>query len=293
MATVTKTLIATGASSGLGFELVKQLLQQSQPYKLILAARDTKGAQAAYDALKYDSSTHKLTILPAELSNLKTVKSFAEQALDTLGSDKLDYLMLNAGMTEPPGTKGPEGSKWSDSYLVNHLSQHYLTHLFRAKLESSHSRIVVVSSGAIRGVKEPDALEEDMLSGAGQTTHNHYSASKFIQLLGANWWRRQLGDKALVVAVSPGLVPGTRIDRHKMLQLSQSLPDAKTVPEGAQSIYQAFIRDDIPQDPEQIFLTSWGEWWPKDVYGLSLDHALQDKWCPNKEEIEQEAGISA
>lgn len=62
---------------------------------------------------------------------------------------------------------------------------------------------------------------------------------------------------------------------------------------GAQSIYEAFVRDDIPQDPEQIFLTSWGEWWPKDVYELSLDNALQDKWCPSKEEIEKDVGISA
>lgn len=100
---------------------MKQLLKQSQPYKLILAARNTTEAQAAYDALDYDGSMHKLTILPAELSSLKTVKSFAEQALNKLGNDKLDYLMLNAGMTEPPGTKSSEGSKWSDSFVVNHL----------------------------------------------------------------------------------------------------------------------------------------------------------------------------
>jgi hypothetical protein len=40
-------------------------------------------------------------------------------------------------------------------------------------------------------------------------------------------------------------------------------------------------------------LTSWGEWWPKDVYGKTLDKKLQDKWCPSKEEIEKEEGLSA
>jgi hypothetical protein len=45
--------------------------------------------------------------------------------------------------------------------------------------------------------------------------------------------------------------------------------------------------EEFPADPEQIFLTSWGEWWSKDVYALSLDKALQDKWCPSKEEIEE------
>lgn len=62
---------------------------------------------------------------------------------------------------------------------------------------------------------------------------------------------------------------------------------------GAQSILRAFTRDDFPEDPEQIFLTSWGEWWGKDVYENSLDKALQDKWCPGLEEIEREEGITA
>jgi hypothetical protein len=56
---------------------------------------------------------------------------------------------------------------------------------------------------------------------------------------------------------------------------------------------RAFTRDDFPEDPEQIFLTSWGEWWGKDVYELSLDKNLQDKWCPSLEAIELEEGITA
>jgi hypothetical protein len=55
---------------------------------------------------------------------------------------------------------------------------------------------------------------------------------------------------------------------------------------GAENILRAVTAEDIPADPEQIFLTSWGEWWPKSVYETSLDTALQDKWCPSKEEIE-------
>jgi hypothetical protein len=62
---------------------------------------------------------------------------------------------------------------------------------------------------------------------------------------------------------------------------------------GAQNLLRAFTVSDIPADPEQIFLTSWGEWWPKDVYALSLDTKLQDKWCPSLEKIEEEEGLSS
>lgn len=40
-------------------------------------------------------------------------------------------------------------------------------------------------------------------------------------------------------------------------------------------------------------LTSWGEWWPKDVYQISLDTALQNKWCLSRDVIENVEGLSA
>ena len=147
---------------------------------------------------------------------------------------------------------------------------------------------------------------------------NVYSASKFVQLLNAHWWRRQLTGQCDVVAVSPGLIPGTGLGRYSGMKLTMDMADAKpvttgafvllvtsqvqrgkarvgklTVMIGAQSILAAFTRSDFPSDPDRIFLTSWGEWWEKDVIEKSLDKELQDKWSWSKEEIEKEAGIAA
>ncbi|PSR83563.1 hypothetical protein BD289DRAFT_453764 [Coniella lustricola] len=286
-----KTVVATGASSGLGFELVKQLLSQSQPYKFILGARDTESATRAYTDLQYDSTKHSLTVLPLELSSLTNVNSFAQQVLDKLGKDTLDYFLLNAGMSKAASEPGPHGSKWCEAYVVNHLSQHYLTHLLREKLTASKSRVVIVSSGAIRGVSHTSVLDKDLLASSGQDAMGLYSESKFVQLLGAHWWRRQLKGQCNVVAVSPGMIPGTGLGRHIDFEIPSNLPDAKTVAEGAQSILAAFTRTDFPANPDQIFLTSWGDWWSTDVIAKSLDPALQDKWCPSKERIEQEEGL--
>lgn len=62
---------------------------------------------------------------------------------------------------------------------------------------------------------------------------------------------------------------------------------------GAENILRALWRDDLPEDPDQIFLTSWGEWWPTETIEKSLDKSLQNKWSPTKEELENEAGIAA
>ncbi|EKV06743.1 hypothetical protein PDIG_67770 [Penicillium digitatum PHI26] len=296
MSSIAKTVIATGTSSGLGFEAIKQLLQQAQPYSFILGVRDTEKTRVAYDDLKFDASKHSVSILPLDLLDLKSVQSFAKQALSELGQRPLNYLFLIAGFINSAEGPGPHGSQWCESYVVNHL--------------------VIVSSGAIRNVREGDpstfvflisspvaksevvhnpdlmqgTLDIDLKANSGANARVVYSASKFTQLLGAHYWRRSLPD-CTVVAVSPGLIPDTKLAQHSSLGLTMDMPDAKTVPEGAQNILRAVTADDLPADPEQIFLTSWGEWWPKDVYASSLDPALQDKWCLSKEDIEKSESV--
>jgi NAD(P)-dependent dehydrogenase (short-subunit alcohol dehydrogenase family) len=265
---------------------MKQLVEQSQKWKVILGARDTVRTQKAYDALGYDRARQNVSVLPLELSDLRTVKLFAQQTLNRLGQQKIDYLLLNAGISQVPDEPGPHGLKWCPSYVVNHLSQHYLVHLLRDKLVESRSRIVFVSSGAVRNA-DPAAMDRDLLAGSGASSFALYTETKFAQLLGAHWWRRQLSDSCKVLAVSPGLIPGTGLGRGFGGTISMDMPDAKPVPEGASNILRALTINDFPEDPEQIFLTSWGEWWGKEVYAKSLDKLLQDKWCPSKDEIER------
>jgi hypothetical protein len=104
-----------------GFEAIKQLLGQTQAYKVILGARDTARTQKAYDDVVYDRTKHSLAIFPLELSDLKTVKSFAEQTLGKLGQDKIDYLLLNGGATQGKEEPGQRQAKWCETYVVNHL----------------------------------------------------------------------------------------------------------------------------------------------------------------------------
>ncbi|GAT29576.1 short-chain dehydrogenases/reductase [Aspergillus luchuensis] len=250
-----KTIVATGISSGLGFETIKQLLEQAEPYNFILGARDTAKVQAAYDGLNYDTSKHSITIYPLDLLSLKSVQSFAANVLSKLGSEKLAYLFLCAGTLDNGEGPGPNGSQWCSGYVVNHLA----------------------------------TLDVDLKANSGAGYRPIYSASKFVQLLGAFYWRREL-PSCTVVAVSPGLIPSTPL--ASSMGLTMDMPDAKTIPEGAQNLLRAFFINDFPADPEQIFLTSWGEWWPKDVYALALDADLQKKWCLSREEIEKTESIA-
>ncbi|KAF9737362.1 hypothetical protein PMIN06_013011 [Paraphaeosphaeria minitans] len=285
MAGVIKTVVSTGATSGLGFEAIKQLLAQSQAYRFILGGLRQlvlRQAEAQCDSP------------PIPASDLRTVKTFATQTLEKLGSSEIDLLLLNAGINKPADEPGVNGSRWCESYVVNSLSQHYLTHLVRERVTGL---VVVVSSGTIRGVCDStrvELLDRELTAKSGTHFQRVYEDSKFTQLLTAHWWRRELQGQAQVVAVSPGMIPGTTLTRTAMERMGNVMfpqaimKDAKTVPEGAQSILAAWTRQDLPEDQRQIFLTSWGEWWSTDVLETSLDQALQDKWSPSLAQIEKE-----
>ena len=113
-----------------GFEAIKRLLtQQTQPYNILLGARNTTAAKQAYDALSYTKSSggggggSSVTVLPCELNNLNTVKSFAKETLEKLGETKMDYLLLNAGIGGPADQPGVLGSQWCEPLLVNHICE--------------------------------------------------------------------------------------------------------------------------------------------------------------------------
>lgn len=139
---------------------------------------------------------------------------------------------------------------------MHSIAQHYLTHLLREKLVESRSRVVIVSSGAVNMVKEssisihppretlsstirdqhtdvvPGNLDHDLKGAAGATSMKVYSQSKFVQLLGAHWWRRELSGTNTVVAVSPGMIPGSGLFRGSGQRMPSNSPDAKSVPQG-------------------------------------------------------------
>ncbi|KAK7997804.1 secreted lipase [Apiospora arundinis] len=57
---------------------------------------------------------------------------------------------------------------------------------------------------------------------------------------------------------------------------------------GAKSLLRAFTCTDMPEDPDRIFLTSWGEWWETSEIQNSLDKELQNKWSSSKQDIRKD-----
>ena len=100
-----KTIIITGATSGLGKEATKVLASKNAT--VIMAVRNTKKAEAVSTEIREHYPNAILEIRSLDLSSLDSIKSFADGILASY--PKLDVLINNAGIMMLPQGKTVDG----------------------------------------------------------------------------------------------------------------------------------------------------------------------------------------
>jgi len=207
---MTKTVIITGANSGLGFETTKQIAEKGTDYQLIMACRNMEKAQAAKTEILKQVPDANLICLELDTSSLAKVRAFVE-AFKKLNVP-LYGLVCNAGIAGRTVHKTDDG--FSDIFETNYLGHFLLTQLL-LPLMADDSRIVTVSSERhdtpLKGVTWPgvDALA---YGGNPQVDSMSYPFSKLCMILFAYELDRQLTDAGKHIAVNtvnPGLMVET------------------------------------------------------------------------------------
>jgi len=125
-----RTVIVTGANSGLGEVTARELARVGA--KVILAVRNTDKGDAAAAAMTGDVEVRKL-----DLQDLASVRAFAD------GVDAVDVLVNNAGIMAVPYAQTVDG--FESQIGTNHLGHFALTNLLLGKITD---RVVTVSSVA-------------------------------------------------------------------------------------------------------------------------------------------------
>jgi NAD(P)-dependent dehydrogenase (short-subunit alcohol dehydrogenase family) len=124
-----RTVIVTGANSGLGEVTARELARVGA--KVILACRNTDKGAAAAAGMTGDVEVRKL-----DLQDLASVRAFAD------GVDAVDVLVNNAGIMAVPYAQTVDG--FESQIGTNHLGHFALTNLLLPKIAD---RVVTVSSG--------------------------------------------------------------------------------------------------------------------------------------------------
>lgn len=122
----------TGATSGFGSNTVQHLAEVPNTRVIV-------GARGENRALPYG-----VEVIPVDLSSLKSVREFVNSVIHTIGENKIDILLLNAGLHGSPAEDKSEDG-YGLTFAVNHLS-HYLISRLLLPYMSDSSRMVITSS---------------------------------------------------------------------------------------------------------------------------------------------------
>jgi NAD(P)-dependent dehydrogenase (short-subunit alcohol dehydrogenase family) len=206
-----KVIAITGGNDGLGKEALRQIARH-WPRKIFVLARDEKKALAVIEEINEELKVHEyrdevyIQYVWCDLSSLSSVR----YAVDMLKAwtDRLDVLILNAGVMAMPALKTETG--FEIHLGINHVGHHYLTRrlmplmLKTAKEPGSDVRVVAVSSDA----HQLSPLVEDMVSTERLLNYNpllRYAASKAANVLFAAELARRFPD-ITSVSIHPGIV---------------------------------------------------------------------------------------
>ena len=143
-------MLVTGASSGLGLAVARQLAGSGA--RTLLACRSADRAVEAMERIRAVHPGARVEFLRVDLASLDSIEEAVAEIVDRAG--ELDVLVNNAGVMAPPQAHTPDG--FEIQIGVNHLGHFALTgHLLPLLLATEAPRVITVTSvmhrAAVRG----------------------------------------------------------------------------------------------------------------------------------------------
>ena len=214
-----KSVLITGANGGLGKESARQLAQNAEVNRIILACRSESKANEAKQELEKETGRSIFEIALMDFSDADSVR----QGVKSI-KGSVDALILNAGGMggKDPGAKSKSGMNMiAAANIIGHAA------LIEALVEQGAQikRVVYVSSEAARGVpsvgmKKPelksfsvDEFKSILEGGFFGSKLDPGQAYGYVKLVGT-LWTSALSRKfpeIEFVSVSPGATKGTAV----------------------------------------------------------------------------------
>uniref|UniRef100_A0A1B0BJB4 Retinol dehydrogenase 14 n=1 Tax=Glossina palpalis gambiensis TaxID=67801 RepID=A0A1B0BJB4_9MUSC len=195
-----KTVIITGANSGIGKETARDLAKRGA--KIIMACRNLETANAVRDEIIKESGNDNVVVRKLDLGSQKSIREFAAEILRN--EQKIDVLIHNAGMALAfRGQTSEDGIELT--MATNHYGPFLLTHLLISLIrKSAPARIVIVASELYRLA----SVNLDKLNPIGTFPAAYlYYVSKFANIYFARELAKRLENTGITVNfLHPGMI---------------------------------------------------------------------------------------
>lgn len=242
---MSKTILITGATDGIGLATAKMLV--SKGHNVLLHGRNSTKLEAAKKSLSALSGKGDVDSYKADLSRMADVESLAQAVSEK--HTRLDVLINNAGVYNTSDPVTPDGL--DVRFVVNAIAPYLLTQRLLPLL-STTSRVVNLSSAAQSPVN-PQALAGQVSLSDGAA----YAQSK----LALTMWSRCLalalkGDGPAIIAVNPGSLLGS-----KMVKEAFGIAGGD-IRIGAEILTRAALTDEFTAASGQYFDNDKGQFAP-------------------------------
>lgn len=222
-----KTVIITGANSGLGYSCAEAIARSGKDWHIIIASRNLSRVEEAVRTLIAETEYPHIERMALDLASLASVRQFVQ---DFISGERppLQAIVCNAGVQVVSDTLYTKDG-FEMTFGVNHLGHFLLVNLLLPQL-SDRARVVFVSSDvhnpeANTGMPNPQYQQSELLAfpanndnntDIGNTGRRRYTTSKLCNLLCTYELSRRLQkqhSKITVNAFNPGLMLDTQLGR--------------------------------------------------------------------------------
>ena len=222
-----KTVIITGANSGLGFETARKVAN-NKDYKVILACRNMDKAEQAKEKIIGDTGNDNIVTMQLDTSSLASVRAFAEKIIAS--GEKADVLVNNAGISAM-GNNGMTEEGFELVFATNYLGHFLLTQLLLPYMADG-GRIYNVSSDMHNPPGGIKWLGAEALAHPSEVDRRKYSYSKLCMIYLTHELDRRLREEGRNITVNsfnPGFMADTNFSKGggkaRELVVKATMPD--------------------------------------------------------------------
>ena len=196
-----KTIVITGATSGIGYAAAKALAASGA--RIIGIGRTEQTCAAARNELLIHVPEAHIDFVSGDLSSLADVNSAADSILAlTAAEGKADVLINNAGAVRSGYTTTADG--YELQFALNHLAGFLLTYRLWERLKAAKGRVIFTGSNSHKHAR---IHWKDVMLAKHYNTLTAYKQSKMCNMLcAAEINRRFAGSGVSAYVVDPGLV---------------------------------------------------------------------------------------